>query len=101
MIAPFFQCHSRNGAPHAEHYLQGRLSHLPRKNMERMGEALPTLATKTCNISCPTAPGTPARSGAGWASAPTPIWAGTPTPLLIDESGFAKKGDRSVGVARQ
>ena len=102
MIVPFFPCHSRNGAPHAEHYLQGLLSHLPRKNIERMGEALPDTRHEDLQHFLSDSP---------WNTGPVWRWVGqrasahlgghADSTLLIDESGLAKKGDRSVGVARQ
>lgn len=102
MIAPLFRCRTRHEAFHAEHYLQGLLSQMPRKNMERMGEALPDTRHEDLQHFLSDSP---------WEASPVWRWVGQrasahlgghpDSMLLIDESGFAKKGDRSVGVARQ
>ena len=102
MIAPLFRCRTRHGAVHAEHYLQGLLSQLPRKNMERMGEVLPDTRHEDLQHFLSDSP---------WEAAGVWRWLAprasahlggrADSMLLIDESGFAKKGDRSVGVARQ
>ena len=101
MIAPLFRCRSRNGAPHAEHYLQGLLSQLPRKNMERMGEALPDTRHEDLQHFLSDSP---------WDATAVWRWVGqrasahlggrSDSMLLIDESGFANKGERSAGLAR-
>ena len=102
MIAPFFRCRSRHGAPPAEPYLQGLLSQMPRQNMERMGELLPDTRHEDLQHFLSDSP---------WDTGPVWRWVGqrasahlggrADSMLRIDESGFAKKGDRSVGVARQ
>jgi SRSO17 transposase len=82
--------------------LQGLLSQLPRKNMERMGEALPDTRHEDLQHFLSDSP---------WDATAVWRWVGqrasahlggrSDSMLLIDESGFAKKGARSVGVARQ
>ena len=99
MIAPLFRCRSRNGAPPAEHDLQGLLSQMPRKNMERMGELLPDTRHEDLPHFLSDSP---------WDAGPVWRWGGqrasarlggrADSMLLIDESGFAKKGDRSVAA---
>lgn len=102
MIVPLFRCRSRNGAPHAEHYVQGLLSQMPRKNMERMGEVLPGTRHEDLQHFLSDSPWD-ATGVWRWVGdrASTHLGGRADSMLLIDESGFAKKGDRSVGVARQ
>lgn len=102
MIAHLFRTKTRNGSLHAEKYLQGLLSELPRKNMERMGEAL--AETKHENLQN-------FLSDSPWDGAGVWKWVGqranqhlggnSYSMLLIDESAQGKKGKQSVGVARQ
>ena len=47
-VATVFDTGTHHGAIHAETYLQGLLTQLPAKNMERMAEALP--AAKLQNV---------------------------------------------------
>ena len=102
MVAHLFRTKTRDGSVHAEHYLQGLLSQLPRKNMERMGESIPEAKHENLQNFLSDSP---------WAAAGVWIWVGQRADkhlggkaysmLLIDESAQGKKGDQSVGVARQ
>lgn len=89
-------------AGHASDYIKGLLSELPRKNMERMGEAMRGVKHEDLQHFI---------SGSGWDHLPVFTWIAKrvsqrlgghrDSMLSIDESCFAKKGDESVGVARQ
>lgn len=102
MVAHLFRTKTRDGSVHAEHYLQGLLSQLPRKNMERMGESIPKAKHENLQNFLSDSP---------WTAAGVWQWVGQRADkhlggkaysmLLIDESGQSKKGDQSVGVARQ
>jgi SRSO17 transposase len=102
MVAHLFRTKTRDGSVHAEHYLQGLLSQLPRKNMERMGESIPEAKHENLQNFLSDSP---------WEAAGVWKWVGQRADkhlggkaysmLLIDESGQSKKGDQSVGVARQ
>src|SRR5436305_1004760 len=89
-------------AGHACDYLKGLLSELPRKNMERMGEAMRDVSHEDLQHFI---------SGSRWEHARVFAWIARrasarlgqhrDSMLLVDESCFAKKGGRSAGVARQ
>ena len=102
MISGFFQCHKHNVSEHGQQYLCGLLSSAERKNMERICEVIP--GTKQTDLQH-------FLSDSPWDEEPIWKWVGLETArslggglkntLLIDESGFHKKGKSSVGVARQ
>ncbi len=102
MIAHLFHSKTRDVSLHAQHYLQGLLSQIPRKNMERMGEAIPEAKHENLQNFLSDSP---------WESEPVWQWicqradahlgGGPDSMLAIDESAQSKKGDRSVGVSRQ
>ena len=102
MIAPLFRTQTRDVSPHARHHLQGLLSQLPRKNRERMGEALPDVRHADLQHFLSDSPWS-APTVWPWVGPPAQAHLGGPpaTRWVVDESAFAKKGDRSVGVARQ
>lgn len=89
-------------AGHAGDYLKGLLSELPRKNMERMGEALRGVSHEDLQHFI---------SGSRWEHSAVFGWiarrasgrlgAHRDSMLCVDESCFAKKGGRSAGVAPQ
>ena len=102
MLEEFFKTKTKNGSAHARHYLAGLLSRTQRKNMERFSEGIPEADYQGLQQFLSDSP---------WAFAPLWSWTrreaarllgekGRPH-LLIDESAFAKKGDKSAGVARQ
>lgn len=102
MIAGIFKCHTRDSSGYAQSYIAGLLSRAGRKNMERFTEELPDLSYQNLQQFLTSSP---------WKS--DELWnyvahravacfdSKAEITLLIDESGFAKKGDRSAGVARQ
>ena len=102
MIADLFKTQTHEGSRHARHYLAGLLSNCRRKNMERLAETLPDVQQQDLQHFITSSP---------WATAP--VWThvvqqasrllggGRAQMLVLDESGFAKKGDKSAGVARQ
>ena len=102
MIAHLFCTKTRDSSPHAEHYLQGLLSQIPRKNMERMGEALPDTKQEDLQHFLTDSPWSE-QDAWQWVcqQAQRHLGGQADSMLLIDESGFSKKGKRSVGVARQ
>lgn len=102
MLESYFQAGTKNGSHHARHYLAGLLSRTQRKNMERFTEENPTANYQGLQQFLSDSP---------WAHGRLWSWTrreaakllgkeGRPH-LLIDESSFAKKGDRSAGVSRQ
>ena len=102
MIAHLFRTRTRNASRQAQHYLQGLLSRLPRKNMECMGQAIPEANHENLQHFLSDSPW----EAAGvwhWVGqeAPRRLGAGTDAMLLIDESAQTKKGQKSVGAARQ
>lgn len=102
MIAHFFEVARRNVSEHAHQYVAGLLTRCPRKNVERLCESLP--GTKFENLQY-------FLSESPWESAPLWKWiglrateilgGGDDNMLLLDESCFTKKGDKSAGVKRQ
>lgn len=102
MLEMYFQAGTKNGSVHARHYLAGLLSRTQRKNMERFSEGNPEADYQGLQQFLSDSP---------WAHGP--LWSWTRceaarllgkegrTHLLIDESAFAKKGDKSAGVSRQ
>ena len=102
MISSLFRTQTRDVSAHAQQYLQGLLSQLPRKNMERMGEVIPQAKQENLQNFLSDSPW----DGAGvwrWVSqrADEQLGGDADSMLLIDESAHSKKGDQSVGVARQ
>jgi SRSO17 transposase len=100
--AHLFRSYRRDVFAQSRGYLHGLLSHRPHKNVTRIVEAVPgTGYEATQNFI----------SSSQWAYQPVmdQVAADTDelfddsrdTCLLIDETGFAKKGEESVGVARQ
>ena len=93
---------SQQLAGHAGDYLKGLLSELPRKNMERMGEAMRGVSHEDLQHFI---------SGSGWEHSRVLAWIAArasarlgghrDSMLCIDESCFAKKGAMSAGVAHQ
>lgn len=102
MIAEVFRTRTRDSSAQARAYLSGLLSRIKRKNMERMSEALEEIKHQDLQQFLSDSP---------WEAAALWKWTGQEASrilgggreqmLLIDESGFAKKGEKSVGVARQ
>ena len=102
MLETYFQAGTKNGSVHARHYLAGLLSRTRRKNMERFSEGNPDADYQGLQQFLSDSP---------WA--PGPLWSWTRCEaarllgkegrphLLIDESAFAKKGEKSAGVSRQ
>jgi SRSO17 transposase len=101
-IASLFDTTTHNGSSHAQLYLQGLLSELAAKNMGRMEERI--AGAKPENLQ-------QFLSDSPWKSSGLWFWVGqranehlggpARSMLLIDESAHGKKGDKSVGVARQ
>ena len=100
-FAYHFRSKTRDSAPQSEQYLQG-LMLARRKNMERMAEVVPGSNDQALQHFL---------SNSNWSDravldqvaleANELLGGSTDSALLIDESGFAKKGEKSVGVARQ
>jgi len=98
---PHFQRGSRSVGEQAEQYIQG-LIQASRKNMERMEEVVPDCDYQVLQHFL---------SHSQWDSravldqvatqADRHLGGSVDSCLLLDESAFAKKGDKSVGVARQ
>jgi SRSO17 transposase len=90
------------GAGHARHYLQGLLSELKAKNMWRMEERVSGAKHQNLQQFLSDSPW-PAGRLWGWVGrrANGHLGGRRRSMLLIDESGFAKKGPKSAGVARQ
>ena len=102
MIAHIFETSTRDVSCHALKYIAGLLSHCPRKNMERLCETIPDTNQQDLQHFISDSP---------WSFASLWQWVGEragqilgggqDNMLLIDESGFSKKGTKSAGVARQ
>lgn len=102
MIAQFFTNDHGDLSPQARTYIAGLLTRCPRKNMERICEEVPGAVFQNLQYFISESP---------WEYSPLWKWigeraakllgGGAENMLLIDESGFSKKGDKSAGVARQ
>jgi SRSO17 transposase len=102
VIAQFFTNDHGDLSPQARTYIAGLLTRCPRKNMERICEEVPGAVFQNLQYFISESP---------WEHSPLWKWigeraakllgGGTENMLLIDESGFSKKGDKSAGVARQ
>jgi SRSO17 transposase len=101
-VTELFDTTTHHGSPYAQIYLQGLLSELAAKNMFRMQERIPGARQENLQQFLSDSP---------WSYAGLWQWVGEQATqqlggqarsmLLIDESAHGKKGDKSVGVARQ
>lgn len=102
MLKEVFQVRTRDESGHAQSYLAGLLSRCQRKNMERIGEDLPGVQYQDLQHFLSDSPW---REEALWRwtglEAARLLGGGADNALLIDESAFAKKGEKSAGVGRQ
>lgn len=99
---PHFQRGSRSVGDQAEEYLQGLFQAYRKKNMERMVEVVPQCDYQSLQHFL---------SHSQWdaravlnqvaVEADRHLGGSADTGFFIDESSFAKKGEKSVGVARQ
>jgi SRSO17 transposase len=102
MATLLFKTKTDDGFDHASRYLEGLVTTTARKNIERMNERLPDGDYEGMQHFLSTSP---------WdergvydhiaKQADLRLGGQTDSMLLIDESGFSKKGKASVGVARQ
>jgi SRSO17 transposase len=102
MLKEVFQVRTRDESGHAQSYLAGLLSRCQRKNMERIGEDLPGVQYQDLQHFLSDSPW---REESLWRwtglEAARLLGGGGDNALLIDESAFAKKGEKSAGVGRQ
>lgn len=105
MISDLFAPTPKRAQKHAQnaaHYIKGLLCEMPRKNIERMAEVIEGAELENLQNFI---------SDAGWDHEALFDWAAQranqrlgdhrDSMLILDESGFSKKGSHSVGVARQ
>ena len=104
-FADFFRSTTRSVAPHALDYLRGQLLCESRRNMSRMSVQVTERNHQALSNFISTSPweDTPlleaiGQHAVGLLSAPD---GGPAKALILDESGVAKQGTASVGVARQ
>ena len=97
----FFRAARHNLSLQARNYTAGLLMKAQRKNMERMEEYVAEYDYQAQQQFLSDSPWDHRPVLAQVAKDVDAILGGADSMLLIDESGFAKKGDKSVGVARQ
>jgi SRSO17 transposase len=102
MLKEVFRVRTRDESLHAQDYLAGLLSRCQRKNMERFGEDLPGVQYEDLQHFLSDSPWDE-RALWRWTGleAARLLDGGLDNALLIDESAFAKKGEKSAGVGRQ
>jgi len=102
MISQLFRTATGNGSQHARSYIAGLLSTCQRKNMERVAERLAGVEQQDLQHFLTDSPW---ESLALWRwtgqSVGTTLGGGNEQMLILDESGFSKKGTKSAGVSRQ
>jgi len=97
----YFDVARRNVGDKARRYLTGLLMKAPHKNMERMEEYVEEYEYQSQQQFLSDSPWDHRALMDRVACDAGELLGGADSALLIDESGFAKKGDRSAGVARQ
>ncbi|MCW5559584.1 MAG: transposase, partial [Verrucomicrobiae bacterium] len=102
MLKDLFKVRTRDESRHVQAYLAGLLGRSARMNMERFGE---TIAGAKYEDLQHFLSDSPWESPAVWRwvglEAARLLGGGSENFLLMDESAFAKKGEKSAGVARQ
>lgn len=101
-FADLFKTKTDDGLPYARLYLHGLVTEAPRKNMERINEHLDADAYEGVQHFLSASPWDESKLYAAIAQRANGRLGGLPgSVLVIDESATSKKGDKSVGVARQ
>lgn len=101
MYREYFQTSHLNAADKARGYLTGLLMKSPRKNMERMEEYVQDYDYQNQQQFLSDSPWDHAKLMKRVGRDVDELLGGSESALLIDESGFRKKGVKSAGVARQ
>lgn len=97
----FFNVARRNVSDKARTYLAGLILKAPRKNMERMEEYVEGCDYQAQQQFISDSPWDHHALVDRIAADASDLLGGKSATLVIDESGFSKKGDKSAGVARQ
>jgi SRSO17 transposase len=97
----YFHAARHDLSPKARRYVAGLLMKAPRKNMERMEEYVEDYDYQAQQQFLSDSPWEHRPLMGRVAKEVDAILGGADSMLLVDESGFAKKGEKSVGVARQ
>ena len=101
MYRKYFQTSHLNAAEKARGYLTGLLMKSPRKNMERMEEYVQDYDYQNQQQFLSDSPWDHAELTKRIGRDVDELLGGSESALVIDESGFRKKGVKSAGVARQ
>jgi SRSO17 transposase len=97
----YFKVARRNSSDQARKYLNGLLVKAPRKNMERMEEFVGEFDYQSQQQFISDSPWSHEELMDRIAMDVSEVLGGEDSALLIDESGFSKKGKMSAGVSRQ
>ena len=101
LFTPYFRFSSRPVDHHARSYISG-LMQARRKNMERMAGVVPNTDAQALQHFLSNSRWDPRAVISKVAVIADGLIGGSPdTGLLLDETAFGKKGEKSVGVARQ
>lgn len=97
----FFFIYRRDVSAAAKQYLCGLLREVPRKNIEQMSERVPGSLYDALHNITSQSPWSHWQINRSVAAHANRLIGGTRSALIIDETAFSKKGNDSVGVARQ
>lgn len=98
---PYFNVARHNVSDKARCYLAGLMMNAPRKNMERMEEYVESYDYQAQQQFLTDSPWSSEALDERIALDVSDLLGGSNSTLMIDESGFEKKGTKSAGVARQ
>ena len=101
MYRPYFRTATGNMTCHAHAYLAGLMMKAPRKNIERMEEYVAGSNYESMQQFITDSPWDDQALQHRQAKDVSDQIGGVDSALVVDESAFAKKGDKSVGVKRQ